>query len=92
MQELANMVRDFIQVEIDCPSMHTDGLMPILDLAVRMDTNRTTYRYYRKSMANVLVLVADSAMQICLVQEHYDTKLVCSNRFFVTDLVLLLCD
>ena len=54
--------------------MHQDGLMPILDLAVKMQENYVTYQYYRKSMANFKVLMAESAMptkmkRICLTQE-----------------------
>ena len=72
--DIANTVCDFIQVEIDCPSMHQDGLMPILDLALKMQENYVTYQYYRKSMANFKVLMAESAMprkmkRICLTQE-----------------------
>ena len=74
LQAIANTICPFIQVEIDCPSMHKDGLMPILDLKVRIEGNKVIYRYYRKDMANFLVLMARSAMpmkmkRVSLVQE-----------------------
>lgn len=74
LREIANGVCDFIQVEIDYPSSHDNGLMPILDLAVQMTENVVTYRYYRKEMANFKVIMKDSAMpykmkKTCLIQE-----------------------
>ena len=74
MQEVANGVCDFIQVETDYPSCHDNGLMPILDLAVQMEDNMVTYRHYRKEMANFKLIMKNSAMpfkmtKTCLVQE-----------------------
>jgi hypothetical protein len=74
MQQIANSICDFIQVETDYPSCHNSGLMPILDLAVQMEDNMVTYRYYRKEMANFKLIMENSAMlfkmkKTCLVQE-----------------------
>ena len=73
-QGLANQIYSYIQVEVDCPSLHTNGYMPILDLAVKMDQNYIIYEYYRKEMVNFNVLMATSAMpfkmrKTSLVQE-----------------------
>ena len=73
-QDLANQIYNFIQVEIDCPSLHDNGNMPILDLAVQMHENNIVYRYYRKEMVNFNVLMASSAMpfkmrRVSLAQE-----------------------
>lgn len=73
-KELANQIYEFIQVEIDCPSLHNDNCMPILDLEVRMKNNNIVYNFYRKEMVNFNVLMANSAMplkmrRVSLVQE-----------------------
>ena len=57
-QQVANSICDYIQVEIECPSMNDNKRLPILDL----------------EMANVKVVMADSAMpyktkKACLMQE-----------------------
>ena len=73
-QTIANSISKFIQVEIDCPSMHSNNLLPILDLEVEMVDNMVLYRFYRKEMANFKVIMAKSAMpynmkKTCLIQE-----------------------
>lgn len=73
-QEISNGVCNFIQMETDYPTNHSDGLMPILDLKVNMQDNMIVYRYYRKDMANFKLLMAKSAMpfkmkKTCLIQE-----------------------
>ena len=73
-QKIANNIYDFIQVEIDCPSLHDSGYMPILDLSVKVEENYVIYEYYRKEMVNFKVLMANSAMpysmrKTSLVQE-----------------------
>ncbi len=74
MKEIANTVSSSIQVEIDCPSMHDNNMMPLLDLEVGVRTDMIVYQYYRKPMANSLVLLEKSAMpmrmkRVCLIQE-----------------------
>ena len=50
-QQVANSISDYIQVEIDCPSMHKNKRLPMLDLEVEMINNTVQYRHYRKEMA-----------------------------------------
>ena len=75
LKQISNSISPFIQVEIDCPSLHDNKLMPILDLEVGIDNNqKVTYQYYMKPMANFLLLMKRSAMpaktkRVCLVQE-----------------------
>ena len=73
-QEIANSICDFIEVEIDCPSMHVNKWLPILDLEVQVVKDTVVYRFYRKEMPNFRVIMADSAMphktkKTCLIQE-----------------------
>ena len=62
MKEVANTITPSIQVETDSPSMHENQLMPILDLEVGIKETEVIYQYYRKPMANALVLMERSAM------------------------------
>ena len=71
---VANSICEYIQVQIDCASMHKNNLLPILDLEVEMKENNVLYRYYRKPMANTKLIMASSAMpysmkKTCLIQE-----------------------
>ena len=71
---VANSIYSFVKVEPDYPSKHPDNLMPILDLKVGIEGGKLTWRYYRKSMANFLVLMERSAMsarqkRVSLTQE-----------------------
>ena len=63
-KEIANNICEFIKVEIDYPSAHENTYMPILDLEVKMENNRIMYRYYRKKIANSMVIHFDSAMPL----------------------------
>ena len=72
--KVANSIYTFVKVEPDFPSKHPDNLMPILDLKVGIEDGKLTWRYYRKSMANFLVLMERSAMsarqkRVSLTQE-----------------------
>ena len=60
--KVANSIYTFVKVEPDYPSKHPDNLMPILDLKVGIEDGKLTWRYYRKSMANFLVLMERLAM------------------------------
>ena len=54
-----------IKMVFDCPSMHEDGLMPILDLNVNIsEQGDIHYQFYRKSMAQHLTLLERSAMSM----------------------------
>ena len=61
-QQVANSLFPFIQMEIDCPSMNECGRVPILDLQVSIIKNKVEYQHYRKPCASVLVTLAKSAM------------------------------
>ena len=45
---------------VDCPSLHQDGWMPILDLQVKVSNNTINFKHYMKPMANPLVLMKRS--------------------------------
>ena len=61
-QELANQICESIQVTIDCPSLHENKKMPILDLEVQMIENMVEYTHFKKSMVNDTLLMKQSAM------------------------------
>ena len=63
--DAANSIDDMIKMVFDCPSMHEDGLMPILDLNVNIsEQGDIHYQFYRKSMAQHLTLLERSAMSM----------------------------
>ena len=73
-QEVANSLFPFIQMEIDCPSMNETKKVPILDLQVSVVNNKVEYQHYRKPCASFLTTLAKSAMpykakKVSLVQE-----------------------
>ena len=73
-QRVANSICEFIQVEVDYPSAHTNRHMTILDLEVCMMRDVIRYRHYRKKMTNPLVIHRRSAMpmkvkRVCLANE-----------------------
>ena len=54
-----------IKMVLDCPSLHEDGLMPILDLNVKVSQQGDIhYQFYRKAMAQHLTLLERSAMSM----------------------------
>ena len=61
-KDVANSLFSFIQMEIDCPSMHDSNLVPILDLQVGIQNNIVEFQHYRKPCASFLVTHAKSAM------------------------------
>ena len=74
-RSVGHTIFDFIRLEVDCPSLHPDtNRVPILDLEVGVENNKLTWRFYRKKMANFLVLMERSAMsdrqkRVSLTQE-----------------------
>ena len=73
---IANSISDFIQLTVDYPSLHveTGGIMPILDLQVKVENNKCTYKFYKKKVSNPLLMLESCAMPIkvkrtCMVQE-----------------------
>ena len=74
LRKMGNSISSMIQLEEDYPSKNTDGKLPILDLKVWVEDVREEegdldsakaklfYQYYRKPMANWLLMAAISAM------------------------------
>ena len=59
---------------VDCPSLHPNNLMPILDLKVGVKQDKIIVQHCRKACANFLVTLASSTMgdrqkKVCLTQE-----------------------
>ena len=73
-KELANTICPYIQMEVDYPSNHLSGWMPILDLKVQMAGDKSiNYQWYKKPMATNFSILNRSAMpmatkRITLVQ------------------------
>ena len=42
----ANSIFEFLNVKIDCPSLHKDSWMPILDLKAKIETGKVVYVFY----------------------------------------------
>ena len=62
-QDLANTICPFLQMEADYPSNHTSGWMPILDLQVKIaEDNSIDFAWYRKPMASQYSILNRSAM------------------------------
>ena len=55
---------------LDCPSYNEDGLMPILELKVKIsEQGDVHYQFYRKPMAQHLTLLERSAMPMRLKRQ-----------------------
>ena len=39
-RDAANSIFEFLKVKIDCPSLHEDGFMPILDLKAKIESGK----------------------------------------------------
>ena len=61
--EIANSISGFIKLTADSPSLHESGWMPILDLQVKVENNQIQYKFYKKPVANPLLMRTDSAMK-----------------------------
>ena len=66
---MANNIHPMIQLDEDHQHNHQDGKLPILDLKVwvsedKSGNQRLRWQYYRKPMANWLLLPAESAMSL----------------------------
>ena len=64
---MGNSIDRMIQLEDDSPSRHDDGKLPILDIKVWIKDEeergqKVMYQFYRKPMANPLLITARSAM------------------------------
>ena len=69
------MISPFIKLTTDYPSKHPSGMMPLLDIQVRMgENNRVEYQFYSKPMSSKYLILESSAMprkikRNCLIQE-----------------------
>ena len=62
-QSIANSICPSIQMEIDYPSRHEHGWMPLLNLQVRdKDDNSIDYKWYGKKVSNPLLMMSSSAL------------------------------
>ena len=60
--EIGNTVCDFLKLTTDCPSNHSSGFMPLLDIQVKVEQNQVIYKFYSKPMASPFLMLANSAM------------------------------
>ena len=58
-RDVANSIFEFLNVKIDCPSLHEDGFMPIL---AKIESGKIVYIFYKKPLSNDRVILANSAM------------------------------
>ena len=61
-RDAANSIFEFLNVKIDCPSLHEDGYMPILDIKAKIESGKIVYMFYKKPLSNDRVILANSAM------------------------------
>ena len=62
-QSIANSICPSIQMEIDYPSKHESGWMPLLNLEVRdREDNSIDYKWYGKKVSNPLLMMNSSAL------------------------------
>ena len=50
----------------DCPSLHQDGIMSLLDLGISVKDNKVEYQFYRKEMASQFLILKRSAMPLSI--------------------------
>ena len=63
MSNLANSVCKMINFTVDTPSMNEDGMMPILDVKVKIGpNNEVVHDFYEKPTKNQCVVLASSAL------------------------------
>ena len=61
-KDAANSIFEFLKVKIDCPSLHEDGFMPILDIKANTESGKIVYVFYKKPLSNDRVILATSTM------------------------------
>ena len=86
-REIGNSIHPSIQLEVDYPSNHEDGKMPILDLKVWVQEidglHRIVHEFYSKDVSSKAVMFAKSALswkqkRTVLTQELLRVLLNCS--------------
>ena len=73
-KDVANSLYSFIQMTVDCPSLHEVDLVPILDLQVGVKNNLVVYQHFTKPCSSFLLTHQRSAMStrakhVTLLQE-----------------------
>ena len=73
-KDVANSLYTFIQMTVDCPSLHKQDLVPILDLQVGVQNNLVVYQHYTKPCSSFSLTHQRSAMptrakHVTLLQE-----------------------
>ena len=64
-QEIANSIDENIKVTYDVPSLHYDGMVPILDVKAKVNSNgKIEHKFYKKPCANRLITMKDSAFSM----------------------------
>ena len=63
LKEVGNSICPFINGSVDCPSNHSDGFLPILDLKTRIVNKKIVdYRFFKKPTSNRMTIMASSAL------------------------------
>ena len=84
---VGNQVHQSIQLESECPSMHEDKKLPVLDLKIWVnktgDNNKIMHEYYQKEVASKMVVHSRSSLpwsskRTVLTQEVLRILLRCS--------------
>ena len=96
-QEIANNLDKDIKVTFDVPSLHSDKMVPILDLKVRMnEEGYVEHIFYRKPMASTLVTHKESALSTnskftILTQECFRRLHNTTDNVSITILAITYC-
>ena len=62
-KDAANSVFNFVKVKIDCPSLHDDGWMPILDIKAKVDADKIFYMTFPNQVAPFFQLISPLNMK-----------------------------
>ena len=60
-QSLADDILSYINMTYDCPSNHSDGWMPVLDVETRIRDQKIQFAHYRKPICDDRLILARSA-------------------------------
>ncbi len=61
---MGDEIHESIKLEADCPSNHSDGKVPILDLKVWINGNKVMHECYAKQVSSKAVISNRSAMSL----------------------------
>ena len=75
--DLTNTVDKMVKIVFDCHSIHDDGLMPILDLKVKVsDMGDIHYQFYRKAMAQNQTILEKSAVSMRMKRQAFSQEVI----------------